>query len=198
MPDRSGIEVSAAMAGKTKATIEIKPAARWKYCFAMSRIVRPAFVAVLSYHNNQWAMIFLAKTEPRQPAQVITTFGAPLRYAPRPNARCILGARRDECKATRNPLRECLVGPVTLWRDPNEAGDRPPAHFHRLHMWLAKCMAACLRADANHQAPSPADGTAHGAIHHEAQPAHHLLLDDIAPSAQHLAHPLSGEFIVSH
>ena len=55
---------------------------------------------------------------------------------------------------------------------------------------------ARLRADANHQAPSPADGTAHGAIHHEAQAAHHLLLDDVAPPGQRLAHPLGSAFIV--
>jgi hypothetical protein len=49
-------------------------------------------------------------------------------------------------------------------------------------MRLAKYPLARIRADANQKTPSPADGTAHTALHHEAQPAHQLLLDDIAPS----------------
>jgi hypothetical protein len=49
-------------------------------------------------------------------------------------------------------------------------------------MGLAQHALLRFRADAHQKAASAADGAEHGTVSHEGQPAHHLLLDDIAPS----------------
>jgi hypothetical protein len=65
-------------------------------------------------------------------------------------------------------------------------------------MRLGQHLRVRLGADANQEAASPADRAAHAAVHHKAQPAHQLLLDDVAPIRQHLAYPHSRFFVVGH
>jgi hypothetical protein len=59
---------------------------------------------------------------------------------------------------------------------------------------LAKCPFPGRRPDAEQEAAVAADRTTHGTFHHEAQTAHQLLFNYIAPNGQRIANPLSRLF----
>jgi len=100
--------------------------------------------------------------------------------APPPLARWICPAQGDGIEASFHPRLERRVGSVAFWSYSNEASHRSPAHFHRSYMRPAKDPILCVHPDANQEPASSADGTAHPALHNEAQPVHQLLLDDVA------------------
>jgi hypothetical protein len=65
-------------------------------------------------------------------------------------------------------------------------------------MRLAESCFVALCTDSDEQASFAAHGTAHPAAYHEAEAAHHFLLEEVAPAGEHLAHSFRGSFIVGH
>src|SRR5207302_856113 len=103
-----------------------------------------------------------------------------------------------EIEATLSPFPESRIRSVALGSDSDEARHGTAAHFHRADMRLAECLPVGRFPDADQQASFAADRAAHATLHHETQPAHQLLLDDVAPVRKNLAHALSRGFVVGH
>src|SRR5258706_225901 len=84
----------------------------------------------------------------------------------------------DEVDAALEPFRESGIGLVACWVYVHHASQGPAGEVHGSRVRLSQSFLVAVQSDANHQRGTR-ETAAHAAVHHEAEPAEHLLLDDV-------------------
>src|SRR5215475_2264203 len=106
--------------------------------------------------------------------------------------------RGGSVNSARHPLAKRAIRAVPLGCYSNKTLHRTRAHFHRSYVRLAKDKRLPLRINTDQETPLSTDRTAHAALHHEAQPAHKLFLDNIGASREDAAHTLGRLCIIRY
>jgi hypothetical protein len=96
---------------------------------------------------------------------------------------CFCRERRHEIDASLDPSGKRCVSSVSPRIDAHKTGRTPLANFQRLHMRQGQRPLVGFPPNANQEARA-IETTTHVAIHHEDQPSHHRLFDNVRTSGE--------------